>query len=155
MILGGIRDRFCGRIMRRHGRAILESYRSRPQRREAKARLAPRGRRDALFAGWSASGLGRRRRVQAGGHAGGSADARALVLPIALGEKISLVGVLILVLIVELLNSAIEAAVDRDSLEINPLGKRAKDVGSAAVMLALMFAGGTWVAIVGWYFFRT
>jgi diacylglycerol kinase (ATP) len=78
----------------------------------------------------------------------------ALVLPIALGEKISLVGVLVLVLIVELLNSAIEAAVDRDSLEINPLGKRAKDVGSAAVMLALMFAGGTWIAIVGWYFFR-
>lgn len=78
----------------------------------------------------------------------------ALVLPIALAEKILLVGVLMLVLIVELLNSAIEAAVDRDSLEINPLGKRAKDVGSAAVMLALTFAGGTWVAIVGWYFFR-
>ena len=78
----------------------------------------------------------------------------ALVLPIALAEKILLVGVLLLVLIVELLNSAIEAAVDRDSLEINPLGKRAKDVGSAAVMLALMLAGGTWIAIVGWYFFR-
>ena len=78
----------------------------------------------------------------------------ALFLPIALAEKILLVGVLLLVLIVELLNSAIEAAVDRDSLEINPLGKRAKDVGSAAVMLALMLAGGTWVAIVGWYFFR-
>ncbi|HYM47977.1 MAG TPA: diacylglycerol kinase [Burkholderiaceae bacterium] len=78
----------------------------------------------------------------------------ALVLPIALAEKILLVGVLMLVLIVELLNSAIEAAVDRDSLEINPLGKRAKDVGSAAVMLALLLAGGTWIAIVGWYFFR-
>ena len=77
----------------------------------------------------------------------------ALVLPIALAEKILLVGVLLLVLIV-VLNSAIEAAVDRDSLEINPLGKRAKDVGSAAVMLALMLAGGTWIAIVGWYFFR-
>lgn len=78
----------------------------------------------------------------------------ALVLPIALAEKILLVGVLMLVLIVELLNSAIEAAVDRDSLEINPLGKRAKDVGSAAVMLALLLAGGTWIAIVGWYFFQ-
>ncbi|HVE90437.1 MAG TPA: diacylglycerol kinase, partial [Burkholderiaceae bacterium] len=44
---------------------------------------------------------------------------------------------------------------DRDSLEINPLGKRAKDVGSAAVMLALLLAGGTWIAIVGWYFSRT
>ena len=79
----------------------------------------------------------------------------ALVLPISLAEKILLIGVLMVVLIVELLNSAIEAAVDRDSLEINPLGKRAKDVGSAAVMLALVFAGGTWVAIVGWYFFQT
>ena len=59
---------------------------------------------------------------------------------------------LMLVLMVELLNSAIEAAVDRDSLEINPLGKRAKDVGSAAVMLALILASGTWIAIVGWYF---
>lgn len=78
----------------------------------------------------------------------------ALLLPIALAEKILLVGVLMLVLMVELLNSAIEAAVDRDSLEINSLGKRAKDVGSAAVMLALLFAGGTWIAIVGWYFFR-
>lgn len=78
----------------------------------------------------------------------------AIVLPIALAEKILLIGVLMLVLIVELLNSAIEAAVDRDSLEINPLGKRAKDVGSAAVMLALLVAGGTWIAIVGWYFFR-
>ncbi|MEP6608228.1 MAG: diacylglycerol kinase [Burkholderiaceae bacterium] len=78
----------------------------------------------------------------------------ALTLPIALAEKLLLVGVLMLVLVVELLNSAIEAAVDRDSLEINPLGKRAKDVGSAAVMLALMMAGGTWIAIVGWYFFK-
>ena len=78
----------------------------------------------------------------------------ALVLPIALAEKILLVGVLMLVLIVELLNSAIEAAVNHDSLEINPLGKRAKDVGSAAVMLALMLAGGTWIEIFGWYFFR-
>lgn len=77
----------------------------------------------------------------------------ALVLPIALAEKILLIGALMLVLIVELLNSAIEAAVDRDSLEINPLGKRAKDVGSAAVMLALMLAGGTWIAVVAARFF--
>jgi diacylglycerol kinase (ATP) len=56
--------------------------------------------------------------------------------------------VLVLVLIVELLNSAIEAAIDRDSMEINPLGKTAKDFGSAAVMLSLMLAGGTWLAIL-------
>jgi diacylglycerol kinase (ATP) len=73
----------------------------------------------------------------------------ALALPVALAEKILLIAVMVLVLVVELLNSAIEAAVDRDSLEINSLGKRAKDVGSAAVMMALALAGGTWLAIVG------
>jgi diacylglycerol kinase (ATP) len=72
----------------------------------------------------------------------------ALLLSVSLAEKILLIGVLALVIIVELLNSAIEAAVDRDSLEINPLGKRAKDVGSAAVMMALMLAAGTWLAIL-------
>lgn len=73
----------------------------------------------------------------------------ALLLPVGVIEKILLIGVVLLVLIVELLNSALEAAVDRDSYEINPLGKRAKDLGSAAVMLSLILAGGTWAAIVG------
>jgi diacylglycerol kinase (ATP) len=72
----------------------------------------------------------------------------ALLLPVGLIEKILLIGVVVLVLIVELLNTGIEAAVDRDSFEINPLGKRAKDFGSAAVMLALLLAGGTWLAIL-------
>lgn len=72
----------------------------------------------------------------------------ALILPVGVIEKVLLVGVVVLVLIVELLNTGIEAAVDRDSFEINPLGKRAKDFGSAAVMLSLLLAGGTWVAIL-------
>ena len=72
----------------------------------------------------------------------------AVLLPVTLLEKIVLIGVVVLVLIVELLNTAIEAAIDRDSLEINPLGKRAKDYGSAAVMLSLLLAGGTWTAII-------
>ena len=76
----------------------------------------------------------------------------ALALPFALAEKVLLVGVVWLVLIVELLNTGIEAAVDRDSLEINSLGKRAKDIGSAAVMLSLALAAGTWVAIF-WHHF--
>jgi diacylglycerol kinase (ATP) len=71
-----------------------------------------------------------------------------LLLPFAVVEKILLIGVVVLVLIVELLNTGIEAAVDRDSLEINPLGKRAKDIGSAAVMLSLVLAAGTWMAIL-------
>jgi len=72
----------------------------------------------------------------------------ALLLPVTLLEKLLLIGAVVLVLIVELLNTAIEAAIDRDSLEINPLGKRAKDYGSAAVMLSLLLAGGTWASIL-------
>lgn len=63
-----------------------------------------------------------------------------------------LIGTVFLVLIVELLNSAIEVAIDRDSYEINPLGKRAKDLGSAAVMLALILTAGTWIAILASHF---
>jgi diacylglycerol kinase (ATP) len=73
----------------------------------------------------------------------------ALWLPLPAVEKVLLIGSLLLVLIVELLNTAVEAAVDRDSVEINPLGKRAKDYGSAAVMLSLLVAGMTWVTILG------
>jgi len=72
----------------------------------------------------------------------------ALLLPLVLVEKLMLIGVVLLVLIVELLNTAVETAIDRDSLEINALGKRAKDYGSAAVMLVLLLAGGTWAAIL-------
>jgi diacylglycerol kinase (ATP) len=73
----------------------------------------------------------------------------ALWLPLSAVERVLLIGSLLLVLIVELLNTAIEVAVDRDSVEINPLGKRAKDYGSAAVMIALLLAGMTWVTILG------
>lgn len=75
-----------------------------------------------------------------------------LFLPVGVIEKILLIGVVLLVLIVELLNSGIEAAVDRASLEIDPLGKRAKDIGSAAVMLSLLLAAGTWIAILAAHF---
>lgn len=59
-------------------------------------------------------------------------------------ERALLIGSVLLVLIVELLNSGIEAAVDRVSLDLHDLSKRAKDYGSAAVMLALLLCGGTW-----------
>ena len=61
-------------------------------------------------------------------------------------EVIVLVGSVLLVLIVELLNSAIESTVDRIGLEKHPLSKSAKDMGSAAVLLSLLFvvfAGGS------------
>jgi diacylglycerol kinase (ATP) len=72
----------------------------------------------------------------------------ALMLPVTLLEKILLITVVIQVLIVEILNTAVEAAIDRQSFEINPLAKRAKDLGSAAVMLSLVLAGGVWASIL-------
>lgn len=72
----------------------------------------------------------------------------ALLLPVAAWEKLLLIGVFVLVLIVELINSAIEAVVDRVSLERNPLSKNAKDFGSAAVLLTLMLAAATWLVIL-------
>ncbi|HEY1396079.1 diacylglycerol kinase [Roseateles sp.] len=59
-----------------------------------------------------------------------------------------LAGSLILVLIVELLNSAVEAVVDRVSFELHDLSKRAKDIASAAVLLSLVLAGGIWLAAI-------
>jgi diacylglycerol kinase (ATP) len=72
----------------------------------------------------------------------------AVVLPVTVVERILLIGAVVLVLIVEILNTAVEAAIDRHSFEINPLAKRAKDLGSAAVLLALMLAGGVWISIL-------
>ncbi|KIF80688.1 diacylglycerol kinase [Noviherbaspirillum autotrophicum] len=72
----------------------------------------------------------------------------ALLLPVSALEKVALLAVLALVLIVELINSAIEAVVDRISLERHPLSKNAKDFGSAAVFLALALAAMTWTVIV-------
>lgn len=59
-----------------------------------------------------------------------------------------LLGSLLLVLIVELLNSAIEAVVDRVSFERHELSKRAKDIASAAVLMALVLAAGIWGSAV-------
>lgn len=62
----------------------------------------------------------------------------ALFLPASSIGKALMIGSVLLVLIVELLNSAIEAAVDRVSLENHCLAARAKDIGSAAVMVSLL-----------------
>lgn len=63
-------------------------------------------------------------------------------------EEILLLGSIILVLIVEILNSAIEAIVDRIGSDLHELSGRAKDMGSAAVMLTLALAVTTWVLIL-------
>lgn len=62
-------------------------------------------------------------------------------------EVAVLMGVCFLVLIVELLNSAVEAVVDRVGHEHHDLAGQAKDMGSAAVMLSLIMAAGTWLLI--------
>ncbi|HAT31398.1 MAG TPA: diacylglycerol kinase [Janthinobacterium sp.] len=72
----------------------------------------------------------------------------ALALRISAFEKLMLIGVLMLVLIVELINSAIEAVVDRISLERHPLSKNAKDFGSAAVFLAVCLAAAAWAVVL-------
>lgn len=63
-------------------------------------------------------------------------------------EKLLLCGVLVLVLIVELINSAIEALADAISSAHHPLLGRAKDIGSAAVLLTLLMVACCWVAIL-------
>ncbi|MBU0910630.1 MAG: diacylglycerol kinase [Proteobacteria bacterium] len=77
-----------------------------------------------------------------------------VLLPVALllgetgVEKSLLAGSLLLVMIVELLNSAVEAVVDRVGLEIHPLSGRAKDMGSAAVFLVITHAVLVWLLIL-------
>jgi len=72
----------------------------------------------------------------------------AMLLPVSAFQKLVLIGSMVLVLIVELINSAIEAVVDRISLDRHPLSKNAKDFGSAAVLLASLLSGATWVVIL-------
>lgn len=73
----------------------------------------------------------------------------AAFVPVSAAEHVLLAGSVVLVLLVELINSSIEAAIDRISLEWHELSGRAKDCGSAAVALALVIAAITWGVICG------
>ncbi len=68
----------------------------------------------------------------------------ALFLPVSAIGKALLIASIMLVLVVELLNSALESAVDFASLEHHPLAKRAKDIASAAVLLSIANAVAVW-----------
>jgi diacylglycerol kinase (ATP) len=72
-----------------------------------------------------------------------------VLVPVDPVSRVLLLGSVLLVLIVELLNSSVEAAIDRISLERHELSRRAKDLGSAAVMVALGMCVMTWGLIVG------
>ncbi|WP_435211737.1 diacylglycerol kinase [Luminiphilus sp. nBUS_16] len=69
----------------------------------------------------------------------------------SLSELILLLLTLALVLVVEILNTAVEAVVDRIGLEHHELSGLAKDLGSAAVLLSLLFAAGVWLAFLWRY----
>lgn len=71
-----------------------------------------------------------------------------LLFEVSRGERALLIGVCLLTLIVELLNSAVEAAIDRISLEVHPLSKNAKDMGSAAQFVALGLVAVVWASIL-------
>lgn len=72
----------------------------------------------------------------------------ALLLPVSPVEKALLVFSALLVLVVELVNSALEAIVDRIGQELHELSGKAKDIGSAAVLIALIMAGLVWLIIL-------
>jgi len=71
----------------------------------------------------------------------------ALIFAPGYAEKAILIASLMFILLVEILNSAIEAVVDRLGDEIHPLAGRAKDMGSAAVLLAFIVSGLIWFAV--------
>ena len=67
-------------------------------------------------------------------------------------EVALLVGSVLLVMMVELLNTGVESCIDRIGPEWHALSKRAKDMGSAAVLLSLLLCGGIWsAAICAWF----
>ena len=72
----------------------------------------------------------------------------AVMIGSSVFESIALIGVIILVLIVEILNTAIEVAIDRIGVEQHELSGLAKDLGSAAVLLSLIFAGLFWFVVL-------
>lgn len=72
----------------------------------------------------------------------------AILLPVSGIGRALMIGSVLLVLIVELLNSAVEAAIDRIGLESHRLSKRAKDIGSAGVLMALLNVLVVWTSVL-------
>jgi len=72
----------------------------------------------------------------------------ALWIPVSAVERALLIGAVLMVMIVELLNTSVEAAIDRISFDQHSLSKRAKDIGSAAVFMALVLLAVVWALVV-------
>ena len=73
----------------------------------------------------------------------------ACLLPLGAVERVLLITSALLVLVVELLNSSVEAAIDRIGFDTHRLSKRAKDLGSAAVLITLTLLLITWLLLAG------
>jgi diacylglycerol kinase (ATP) len=73
----------------------------------------------------------------------------ACLLPLGAIERVLLIASVLRVLIVELLNSSVEAAIDRIGFDTHRLSKRAKDLGSAAVLITLTALLVTWLLLAG------
>ena len=73
----------------------------------------------------------------------------AVLLPVPAVERLLIILSMLLVVLTEFLNSAIEAAIDRISLDRHPLSGQAKDLGSAAVATALLMSALCWIVIAG------
>jgi diacylglycerol kinase (ATP) len=69
-------------------------------------------------------------------------------IPVSAVERALLIGAVLMVIIVELLNTSVEAAIDRISFDQHSLSKRAKDIGSAAVFMALVLLAVVWALVV-------
>ena len=72
----------------------------------------------------------------------------ACLVPVSPVERAVLIGAVLLVMIVELLNTSVEAAIDRISFDHHSLSKRAKDIGSAAVFVSLVLLAVVWALIL-------
>lgn len=72
----------------------------------------------------------------------------ACILPVPVLHRALLIGGILMVLMIELLNSSIEAAIDRISLDRHPLAKKSKDTGSAAVLFAVTITTILWGAVL-------
>ena len=72
----------------------------------------------------------------------------AILLPVTYIERILLIGCLFIVVIAKLINSAIEATIDRIGAEKHELSGRAKDIGSAAVFVALLLVALVWITVL-------
>ncbi|GGD37667.1 diacylglycerol kinase [Franconibacter pulveris 1160] len=108
-------------------------------------------------AGYSWKGISAAWRNEAAFRQEGVATILAIVIACWLDvdpiTRVLLIGSVLLVMIVEILNSAIEAVVDRIGPEFHELSGRAKDMGSAAVLLAIILALITWVTLL-WHHLR-